>query len=326
MRQLLHRVPVAVARPELHLPVARVRRQLLLHQADALEERRPVEGRDQPHAGDHVAHRGVHRGLPPVLDLQHVVGRRPLLRQPVVEPGEGRGDVRVLVAQPAEQGHREGDVAQALLMAPQQRRGLGRPRLAQQAVRQRVGLLAHHPGAHHPLGQAPQVLHQHHPDGDRHGPQLAEGQRLDALIGAQEPRQRLRIEQAVGVGHEVVDQGVDPGVALKGIGRQLGQLPVVAGRQVLADLPQLLLDEMEIVDQPLRRRRDGPLVAHRFGDRAVRGEQDPAVVPQARQQPAPSPAARPHPLRLGETGRVLLEPLPSPELLADRLGQFGEEG
>ena len=49
---------------------------------------------------------------------------------------------------------------------------------------------------------APQVLDQHDAQRDRDGPQLADRQRLDALIGAHEAAQHLGIEAAVGVGDE----------------------------------------------------------------------------------------------------------------------------
>ena len=41
---------------------------------------------------------------------------------------------------------------------------------------------------------------------------------------------------------------------------QLGQLPVVVGGQVVADLAELLVDDGEVVDEPLRGRRDRPFV------------------------------------------------------------------
>jgi len=45
---------------------------------------------------------------------------------------------------------------------------------------------------------------------------------------------------------------VDAGVASRRIDRELGQLLVVAAGQVLPDLAQHLLDDVEVVEQPLR--------------------------------------------------------------------------
>ena len=54
---------------------------------------------------------------------------------------------------------------------------------------------------------------------------------------------------------------------------ELGQLPIVAGRQIGADLADLLLDHMEIVDQPLGRRRDGRARIDGLGDIAIGRQQ-----------------------------------------------------
>jgi hypothetical protein len=60
------------------------------------------------------------------------------------------------------------------------------------------------------------------------------------------------------------------------------QLTIEARRQVLADLADLLLDDVIIVEHPLGRRRDAAAFVHRAGDRAIRREQNLLVVSQAR--------------------------------------------
>ena len=62
---------------------------------------------------------------------------------------------------------------------------------------------------------------------------------------------------------------------------QFGELAVVVGRQVVADLPELLVDDVEVVDEPFGRRRDRTFVLDRTGQEAVRREQDTAILGDA---------------------------------------------
>jgi hypothetical protein len=75
-RQLLDRLPVPVARGEVHLWVraGRIAPQHAFHAAHALEERRPVERGQQPHAADHVADRQLRRGFPLALAPDDLFG------------------------------------------------------------------------------------------------------------------------------------------------------------------------------------------------------------------------------------------------------------
>ena len=320
-REILDGVPVGVARGEVHGGVTRAGPQHPVHEADGLEELRPVQRGHQAHAQDHVADGHVHRRLPLVLDAHDVVGGRALRLQPLVEPEQGRRDRAVLLAQPLDELHREGRHQRAAL-EPGQAPG-GRQRGAvvadsQQLVGQRVGLLARRPPAHDALGQAAEVLDEHDAKGDGHRPQLADGQRLHALVGLHEPPEHLRVEPAVGVGHEGPGQAVHARVAGQRPLGQLGQLAVEPGREVVADLAQLLVDDVKVVDQPFRRRRDRALLADGGGDDAVRLAEHATVVLDARQQ-APPPA---RPVRDGLGRRqalgVLLESLDAEELGTDR--------
>ena len=57
---------------------------------------------------------------------------------------------------------------------------------------------------------------------------------------------------------------------------ELRQLAVVARRQIVADLADLLVDDVEVVDQPLRGRGDRPFLGDRPGEDPVRLDQLPA--------------------------------------------------
>jgi hypothetical protein len=59
---------------------------------------------------------------------------------------------------------------------------------------------------------------------------------------------------------------------------ELGELAVVGRRQVVADLADLLVDDVEVVDQPFGSGRDRTLFPDRAGQNAVRLEQDATVL------------------------------------------------
>jgi len=100
---------------------------------------------------------------------------------------------------------------------------------------------------------------------------------------------------------------------------ELGKLAIEAGGQVVADLAELILDDVKIVDEPFRGRRDGALLADGAADRAIGLAQDTAVVVDALQQAMPARRAAPHGLGGGQALRVLLEPLDAEELRPNRL-------
>jgi hypothetical protein len=99
---------------------------------------------------------------------------------------------------------------------------------------------------------------------------------------------------------------------------ELGQLPVVVGRQVVADLAELLLDDMEVVDQPFRRRRDRSFVADGLGQRPIGLEQDPPVLGHPFRDGVTRLRLAGDPLGGREGFAVLLQPLD-----AEKLGDDG---
>ena len=68
------------------------------------------------------------------------------------------------------------------------------------------------------------------------------------------------------MGHQGPGNAIDAGIACEYAFCQLGQLAVIACGQVVLDVADLLLDHMEIIQQPLCRRRDGMLLIDFLGD------------------------------------------------------------
>jgi hypothetical protein len=194
---------------------------------------------------------------------------------------------------------------------------------AEQVVREFVRLLSGGAAMHDLLREPAKVVDEEDSEGDRDRPQLADRERLDGLVGTHHAPQALRLEQAVRVRDVRPGHAHHTGVAGEVALGELGQLAVVVGRQVVADLAELFVDDRVVVDQPLGRRRDCALVLDRAGKDAVRLEQDAAVLGDAGLDRG-SPAGRVgDPLRGGKRLGVLFEPLDAEEFAQDRLFQLG---
>lgn len=109
-------------------------------------------------------------------------------------------------------------------------------------------------------------------------------------------------------------------IASKRAGAQLGQLSIVAGWQVIADLPDLLFDQMIVVEQPLGRRRDRFVALRRRHRRFVGPQQMVRVVSEPHRKRGASRSALRDRLCAGEAARMLCEPLFAEQLLAHRRG------
>ena len=109
-----------------------------------------------------------------------------LLRKTLVQPGQRGRDSRVLIAQALKQPNDERRRQARRVEASKRRfRLLGwKSPDAEQAIGQGVCLVASNPIAGDLLGRPSQVFDQDDAERDRDRPQLADGQRLNALICA----------------------------------------------------------------------------------------------------------------------------------------------
>jgi hypothetical protein len=97
------------------------------------------------------------------------------------------------------------------------------------------------------------------------------------------------------------------------------QLALVGLRERLAGLADLALDEMEIVEQPLRRGRHRLVAAHRGDQAPVSFPKDPFVLGEAVEE-RPADATTPVDLVApGERAGVLREPVGAEDLVPDRI-------
>ena len=171
---------------------------------------------------------------------------------------------------------------------------------------------------HDPLRQPPEILDQHDPQCDRHRPEFADRQRLDLLVGPHVANQHFGIEAAVGVGDEGPGHAEHARISRERSLGELGQLPVIARRQVGANVADLPLDEMIVVDQPFGRRGDRAPLVDRLGDGAIGIEQHRSVVGEPTRQRMALGRLRCDGLRDREAPRVLLQALDAEEFFANR--------
>ncbi len=146
-----------------------------------------------------------------------------------------------------------------------------------QAVGETVRLLSRVTAADDQFGEASEVFDQHDPERDGNRPEFADRQWLHLLVGAHEAAQQLGIKVAVGVCDECPRHAEHPWVSLEWTIDQLRQLPIVARRQCRADLADLPLYEVVVIDQPFSRWRNSAAFIDRFGDHAIGVKQDGAI-------------------------------------------------
>ncbi|WP_225607823.1 hypothetical protein [Pseudomonas sp. PDM21] len=242
-----------------------------------------------------------------------------LFVQAVFEPTQCRCRARVLVAHAFGQlgrehlgkrtGRARGDIRlQCRTSVPWREQTLG----------QGIGIGTGYAPGTDLLGQAPQVLDQDDAQGNRYRPQLANSQRLDPLVGMDVALQQFNIEVAVGVRHEGPGQPEDARVAGERPIGQLGQLPVVARRQVVVDLADLLFDNVVIVQQPLGSRYHTIAPFQLDSASPVGSQQDTGVVIQAHMQRQYTLWRIRHLLCQGQALRVLFEPFDAEEFFSNR--------
>ena len=86
------------------------------------------------------------------------------------------------------------------------------------------------------VSHAAQVFQQHHTQGGRQRPQLAQREFTDFLVGVQKRGEQLGVQHAVGVGHISPGNAIDTRQAFKWVFGKLGQVSVVTLGHAFLDL------------------------------------------------------------------------------------------
>ena len=230
-----------------------------------------------------------------------------------VEAAPDRREARPVLAHPLEELHHERRMERA-----RQPLGLRLPGCVD-SRHVGVGRAARRPRGERLVREPPEVLDEGELQHARPRPELSDGERRDGLEGVQPAHELGAIEAAVAVPDQLHGERVDARVAGLLPRGELGQLAVVAAREVLADVPDLGGDEVEVVEEPLRRRRDELAAVHVVGEGPVRLAQDADVVVEPREDAASGALRRVHRESGRERAGPLLEALDAEQLVAEWL-------
>jgi hypothetical protein len=103
----------------------------------------------------------------------------------------------------------------------------------------------------HPRRHPAEILDEGQPQHDGNGPQLTQHQRGHRLVGRDDTVEGLRIDPRVTMRNRFKRDVVNSGQIRGGSAQQPGEFPAVALGEVPPRGPDLLFDEIEVVEQPL---------------------------------------------------------------------------
>ena len=147
-------------------------------------------------------------------------------------------------------------------------------------IRPLAGLFAMSRIVQHPRCDAPQIFDQRQPEHDRDGPQFTQSQRLNGLVGGDKTAEAFAVHPRVAVRNGLKRQVVHARQALD----KPGQFAVIALGQMPLRGADLLLDQVEVIQQPLARGRDAPRALRRLRKHAAYFNQHRLVLLQPVQQ------------------------------------------
>ena len=299
---------VAIAAAKVHPAVdrRRIALQHLFDQADALEELAPVERRHQAQAANQVRHERLFGRLMPRFGSDRILDRLASRGQRGVELVTGRGGF--VLTRPLQQADHEG------------RMHLRRPSLALAVARferpdQPIRFQALGAAGREDVGPRPQLFDQRLLQRRRPGPELAHRQRRNRLECGDESVQTLRIEAPRAAPDQLERQRVDARLTGELVGRDARQPAEERRRQIVLNVAKRRDNDVEVVEQPLRRRRGRFAATRVLGQRLIDLAQRPRVSVQRRQvhAGAAAPALRDG-QESGETSGMFFERLDAEQL------------
>ena len=171
----------------------------------------------------------------------------------------------------------------------------------------------------HFVGEAPEILDERELQHARPRPELADGERGDALKAVEKQRQLLNIKPAVAVPEQLYGNRVNASVARVLSNSKRWQFAIVGARKVLTDVDDVGRDEMKVVEKPFRRGRNEEALVHIVGKSAVRGAYGAGVVVEAWKDASSAPAGRGVDRESRrQRQRAFFEPLDAEQLVSKR--------
>ena len=260
----------------------------LLHHAVLLDKIAPVFGGEKTKACDAIADRNLVGGLGLSLGPDQFLDCQSLCRHPVFEPAVGERKMGAFAPQMAGDLREEGagHVRGRPCHVRHHQNQIGWIQLdhARHAIGPSGGNRLIPIAGRHPFPDPAQVFNQRQAQHDRHRPQLPEVQRRDTLIRRHEAVEAGRVRLAVGVRNHLQDKTEHTREPHERAPGDAGEILTVCGGQVDPGRVDLLFDQVEIIEQPFRPRRQGAIVPCRLSQQTVRGKQRLLVIVQSRDQ------------------------------------------
>ena len=289
-RELFNDMPIAVAGRKIHLRVdsGRIHAQDVLHVARGFDELAPIDRFEQTQATDAVADRHLVCGFLLVGRVDELIDRHARFLQAVFDPCDRQCQRSAVSLQAA---HQFGDERAAYRRLRARHVGDDHDqafRIALDDVDHRVGPacgeIAVASITAHTKRNAAQVLNQGEAKHDRNRPQLAERERFDFLVGTHETADRVLVDAAVAVRNRIQRDVVHARQSRRCAALQTRQLPAVAFRKMPPCGADLLVDQIQIIEQPFAGGSNPVAALDRVGEERTTVTQYRFVAGQAQQQ------------------------------------------
>ena len=291
----------------------------LHHRAGAGEQGAPVHLVQRAQGGDGVADALVVFGCLGLLPRLHAVAVGQVQGQPgLQQAGLGGGQVVCALLQLQQEGIGRATPGQACQLGIQHAVLQAVGPLVLWPVQPLVGGVARHLQQGGALGQAAQVLQQHHAQGAGQGPQLGQGQGAGLLVGAQIGVQQLQVQAGIGVGHPGPGHAVDARQAGQRFVAQARQQAEEIARQAQPHLLQLFVQQVGVVQQPMAGRAQVQALARLLLQQQPGPAQGVDVVLQTRKERGRGVAGTVHLVGGGQAVAVLREARQAEQHGADR--------
>ncbi len=218
-REHLHRVPVTIARREIHLRInpRRLSPERLLDPAQPFDEILPIDRAERAQTGDAVAHRDLVGRLVLAFLVDQLFDRKALLHELLLQPAAREMEHRVqageTLAKFRDERAREPEIGPRHIRDHDDdaRRIVFRHFL--QLLDPFVRFIAVEPALGQPAGHPLEIFNQAEPKHDGHGPEFADFQRRNRLVGGDETCERRGIDLRIDVRDELEHDLVDPELA-----------------------------------------------------------------------------------------------------------------
>jgi hypothetical protein len=323
-RECLNAVAIAVAGRKIHLGIdsGRVGAERLLDEAHRFNELSPVDCAERAQAPDAVADEDLIGRLDLVVDPLQLFASEPLVGEAVLDPALHGRQLRALPVHPGAKLFDE-LVAEGRGRGGHFRENVQDPRLlfarSEETIGPEIGEVSVPATAGDMLRDPSEAFDQPESEHDGHGPQFTQREGADRLVRGDKVPHAFRIDMPVRVGNQFESDGIDPGKPRFRSIEETRQFPAVGLRKMPARGADLLLDEIEVVQEPFSGRSDVPGLGIGGRHEIIDLGQDLLIFRQSQQQSV-RPAFRVDAVFVGHRHRMLAQLLDAEKFIPHREG------